>query len=95
MLDPNDPRNSKLLLLLDTLPTTSEQVNYFQIVDVENVQSYISENQFHKDKRFTMLSMRDQGVRAPWKIIRDQLHERSRRKNCMRYLRLHERSRGP
>lgn len=31
---------------------------------MENVQSYISGDQFNKDKRFTMLCMRDQGVRT-------------------------------
>lgn len=61
-LDPNDPRNAKLLLLLDSLPSSSEQANYFQIVDVENVQRYISEDQFYVNKRFTMLCMRDDGV---------------------------------
>lgn len=61
-LDPNDPRNAKLLLLLDSLPNSSEQANYFQLVDVENVQKYLPEDQFYTDKRFTMLCMRDQGV---------------------------------
>lgn len=62
-LDPNDPRNAKLLLLLDSLPSSCEQASYFQIVDVENVQSYISEDQLNMDKRYTMLRMRNEGVR--------------------------------
>lgn len=61
-LDPNDPRNAKLLQLLDSIPNSDEEANYFQIVDVEDVQKYSSEDHFLMNKRFTMLCMRDRGV---------------------------------
>ena len=62
-VDPNDPRNAQLLQLIDSIPDSSEQSNYFQLVNVEEVQRYISEEQFYKNKRFTMLCLRDEGVR--------------------------------
>ena len=61
-LDPNDPRNAKLLQLIESIPT-SEQTNYFRLVSVDDVQRYISDEELFCDKRFTMLYMRDQGVR--------------------------------
>lgn len=62
-VDPNDPRNAQLLQLIDSIPDSSEQANYFQLVNVEEVQRYISEEQFCRNKRFTMLCLRDDGVR--------------------------------
>jgi hypothetical protein len=61
-LDPNDPRNAGLLLLLESLPNSFDQVNYFQMVDVESVQSYISDDQLLGNRRFSMLCSRNQGV---------------------------------
>lgn len=62
-LDPNDPRNAELLQLIESIPGSSEQSDYFLLASVDDVQIYTSDNEFNMDKRFTMLSMRDKGVR--------------------------------
>ena len=62
-LDPNDPQNAELLQLMESIPDSSEQSDYFQLANVDDVQAYISDNEFNGDRRFTMLGMRDRGVR--------------------------------
>lgn len=61
-LDPNDPRNAELLQLIESIPSSSEQAKYFKLANVDDVQRFISDDEFNMDKRFTMLYMRDQGV---------------------------------
>lgn len=61
-LDPNDPRNAKLLHLIDSIPSSSDLIQYFRLENVDDVQRYISEDYFSMDKRLTMLCLRDNGV---------------------------------
>ena len=69
-LDPNDPRNAELLQLMESIPSSSEQANYFQLASVDDVQAYVTDNEFNTDKRFVMLKMRGDGVGLPVQIIR-------------------------
>ena len=61
-LDPNDPRNSELLRLIESVPSSSEQENYFRLIDVDDVERFVRDETMENDRRFTLLQLRDQGV---------------------------------
>ncbi len=61
-LDPNDPRNAKLLKLIESIPYSSEQAAYFRLVTVDDAERLISDEEFTSDRRFILLNFRDQGV---------------------------------
>lgn len=60
-LDPNDPRNTKLLSLVDSIRHSQPSI-YFNLVDVDVEQMFISDKDFSSDRRCMMLHFRDQGV---------------------------------
>ena len=61
-LDPNDPRNAELLQLIESVPSSSMQPDFFQLASVDEVETFVAHDEFSTDKRFSMLVMRDDGV---------------------------------
>ena len=61
-LDPNDPRNSELLRLIESVPSSAELENYFRLIDVDDVERFVRDEVMENDRRFTLLQLRDQGV---------------------------------
>ena len=61
-LDPNDPRNAELLQLVASIPSSAEQEAYFRLIDVDDVERFVTDGLMENDRRFTLLQLRDQGV---------------------------------
>ncbi|KAL5457110.1 hypothetical protein EMCRGX_G034349 [Ephydatia muelleri] len=60
-LDPNDPRNSSLLRLVESIPTSSEEAHHFRLVVVDVVQRFCQDEEFDNNRRFKLLQLRHQG----------------------------------
>lgn len=60
-IDPNDPRNLDFFELMESLPNSAVE-DFFRLVDMEDVQRFITNKDFNSNKRFTLLAMRDEGV---------------------------------
>ena len=61
-LDPNDPRNSSLLRLVESIPTSSEETHHFRLVVIDDVQRFCRDEEFDNNRRFKLLQLRHQGV---------------------------------
>ena len=70
-LDPNDPRNSSLLRLVESIPTSSEEAHHFRLVVVDVVQRFCQDEEFDNNRRFKLLQLRHQGVSDLAKVSGD------------------------
>jgi hypothetical protein len=67
-LDPNDPRNTKFLSLLQSVPTTTTtgtEVHrpVFRLRQLHEKERFVSDEEFATERRFALLEHRQQGVR--------------------------------
>ena len=62
-IDPNDPKNIKLLHLLQSVPTTDEGAgNVFVLQQLHDRERLVGDDEFARDRRFALLEHRQQGV---------------------------------
>ena len=67
-LDPNDPRNAELLQLVESIPNSADQKNYFRLTDVDAAERFVADDLMENNRRFTLLQLRDQGVYVHYTI---------------------------
>ena len=63
-LDPNDPRNSSLLRLVESIPSGFEEGRHFRLVAIDSIQRFCCDEEFDNNRRFKLLELRHQGVRG-------------------------------
>ena len=63
-LDPNDPRNSSLLRLVESIPSGFEEERHFRLVAIDSIQRFCCDEEFDNNRRFKLLELRHQGVRG-------------------------------
>ena len=58
-----------IFCLFQSIPSTQEETSYFRLIKIDEDALFVEEEEFQNNRRFTLLHMREQGVRILLSII--------------------------
>ena len=56
--------SSYIFCLSQSIPSTQEETNYFRLIKIDEDALFVEEEEFQNNRSFTLLHMREQGVRS-------------------------------